>query len=275
MALVADVLVRILGYFLEPPWGPIAAQVCRAWHQAFQSALSAREPQALPPWRLRAGDYVTTRALVEWARANGAAWSATIVTAAAARGDLEMLRWATDAGAPWQWRVCADAAARGDLRVLRFASSLGVPLTSSICAHAAFAGQVDVLDWAVAAGAPWSAATVCLCAKWGTRAGVLRWLVLSRESDMWCFTCCGRPTVCASCSRYMWVVRSVGAEWLESELRAAGFQFGSPHLGAGGSFDWRPEYGEALLWVKASAPRSGVGPPAPVRPEDGPRGPGD
>jgi hypothetical protein len=262
MHLVDDVLRLILGRFLSPRWALIAARVCREWREAHQAARPAGGPAGPPLWKPGARDYVASRSLVEWARANGAPWSAEVVAAAARRGDFATLRWATEAGAPWSWRVCADAGLRGDLRVLRTARELGVPLTTSVCMYAAYAGRVSVLEWALAGGVPWDPTNVFLCATWGTQAGVLRWGVLTLGASIWCPACADRVTPCQTCCRFLWIIRLADAGRVEADLRAAGFPFGYPS--APSAFEWRPLRDECRVWKRANRPAP-VG-PAPAAP---------
>jgi hypothetical protein len=68
----------------------------------------------------------------------------------AARGHLKLLQWARANGAPWTARTCAYAARGSHLDVLQWAqaSANGCPWDESTCAMAAEGGHLNMLQWA-------------------------------------------------------------------------------------------------------------------------------
>jgi hypothetical protein len=80
-------------------------------------------------------------------------------TAAAAAGNLQLLRQARQQGLQWGV-VCAVAAAKhGHLHALQFLHEPGCPWREEVCAEAARHGKLVCLMYAHEQGCPWDATT--------------------------------------------------------------------------------------------------------------------
>src|ERR1700679_4306908 len=66
------------------------------------------------------------RHVIEWARANGAAWDESTCGGASSGGHLSLLQWLREEGCPWN--------------------------ATGVCNSAAYTGHLDVLKWAVERG---------------------------------------------------------------------------------------------------------------------------
>ena len=60
---------------------------------------------------------------LQWARANGCAWSVYTCGCAARGGHLKVLQWARANGCEWDDSICTEAAGAGHLEVLHWARS--------------------------------------------------------------------------------------------------------------------------------------------------------
>jgi hypothetical protein len=118
--------------------------VCTTWTRV--------SPPPLPPPPQREYETCTYAArgghlkLLQWARANGAPWTARTCAYAARGGHLDVLQWAQASGCPWDELTCALAAKGGHLEVLQWARTNGCPWSKQTCSSAAEGGHLDVLQ---------------------------------------------------------------------------------------------------------------------------------
>jgi hypothetical protein len=68
-------------------------------------------------------------------------------TAAAQRGDIEMLKYLHENGCPWDKNICKTAVRGRHLDVLKFLSENGCPWDESTCSAAASYGHLDILKY--------------------------------------------------------------------------------------------------------------------------------
>jgi len=102
-------------------------------------------------------------------------WDAETIEVGIHMGHARLVKWAASRGCePDEW-ACAAAAANGDLGLLRWLrTELGCAMDESTCAAAARGGFLHVLKWARAHGCAWDGATLC-GARAGSHFGVLEW----------------------------------------------------------------------------------------------------
>mmetsp|Transcript_18564 Transcript_18564/g.36984 ORF Transcript_18564/g.36984 Transcript_18564/m.36984 type:complete len:233 (-) Transcript_18564:40-738(-) len=105
----------------------------------------------------------------------GGLFDGTTCMAAAAGGQLRVLRWLRGRGCPWDWRTCSQAAKGGHFAVLRWAREQGCPWDEMTCYWAASHGHLGILRWAAGEGCPVNAAA-CLGAEYHGHREVLHWL---------------------------------------------------------------------------------------------------
>ena len=97
--------------------------------------------------------------LLKYLRAGGSKWDEDTCTYAAKGGHLEMLKWARENDCPWDKGTCWRAAKHGHLEVLKWARENGCPWDKQTCAYAAKGGHLEMLKWAREKGCPWNEKT--------------------------------------------------------------------------------------------------------------------
>ena len=112
--------------------------------------------------------------LLKYLRAGGSKWDKDTCTYAAKGGHLEVLKWARENDCPWDEETCAWAAENDHLEVLKWARENDCPWDERTCACAAGVGHLEVLKWARENGCPWGAWT-CETAAHGGHLDVLKW----------------------------------------------------------------------------------------------------
>ena len=117
--------------------------------------------------------------LLKYLRAGGSKWDKDTCTYAAKGGHLEVLKWARANKCPWDEWTCEYAAEAGHLETLKWACENDCPWDKWTCAHAAKGGHLEILKWARANDCPWDKWT-CANAAEGGHFEVLRW---AREND--------------------------------------------------------------------------------------------
>ena len=117
--------------------------------------------------------------LLKYLRAGGSKWDKDTCTYAAKGGHLEVLKWARANKCPWDEWTCEYAAEAGHLETLKLACENDCPWDKWTCAHAAKGGHLEILKWARANDCPWDKWT-CANAAEGGHFEVLRW---AREND--------------------------------------------------------------------------------------------
>ena len=73
--------------------------------------------------------------LLIWARENGHPWSYLTTTAAAIRGDLEIVKFLINIGCDHNYDVCKYAVIKGNLEMLKFARDNDCGWNIDVCAH--------------------------------------------------------------------------------------------------------------------------------------------
>ena len=126
------------------------------------------------PTRLLVRDFVVSKEMLQWARANGCPWNEYTCYYAATAGKLEVLQWARENGCPWDAGTCRAAAEGGHLEVLQWARENGCPWNAGTCEAAAERGHLEMLQWARANGCPWSKGT-CMAAAEAGHLEMLQW----------------------------------------------------------------------------------------------------
>ena len=111
------------------------------------------------PTRLLLSDFVVSKEMLQWARANGCPWNEYTSYYAATAGKLEVLQWARENGCPWDAGTCRAAAEGGHLEMLQWARENGCPWDEYTCEAAAGGGHLEVLQWARENGCPWNEGT--------------------------------------------------------------------------------------------------------------------
>ena len=102
------------------------------------------------PTRLLVRDFVFSKEMLKWARANGCPWKErTCDEIAAGGGHLEVLQWARANGCPWNSFTCKAAAREGHLEVLRWARANGCPW-NEFTGWSAAMNHPEVLKWFLA-----------------------------------------------------------------------------------------------------------------------------
>jgi hypothetical protein len=138
-------------------------------------------------------------------------WSAS--TAAAKRGDLEMLRWIREHGCNWnEHSILSEAASSGDVELAAWvkqqpgvvcnesamvaAAAKGhtamceylhaeqCPWNESACEGAAASGYVDTLRWLHEHGCPWNRGRVCASAARGGSIGALEYMLQQQQQGI-------------------------------------------------------------------------------------------
>lgn len=132
--------------------------------------------------RLVLRDFVSSVAMLRWARENGCPAVKTACQYAAQNGDLDVLKWARANGFPWNKLVCEFAAQGGHLDVLGWAHDNGCPWDAWTCASAALGGHFDILKWAWVRGCPMDKFT-CVFATMRGREDIVLW---ARENGCVC-----------------------------------------------------------------------------------------
>ena len=116
--------------------------------------------------------------LLKYLRAGGSKWDKDTCTYAAKGGHLEVLKWARESDCPWDEETCAWAAENDHLEVLKWARENDCPWDERTCACAAGVGHLEVLKWARENGCPWGALTCT----WAAKGGHLETLKWAREN---------------------------------------------------------------------------------------------
>ena len=128
------------------PWKGVWRCVCRTWMHLLQQYT-----------RLYLPIYITSVALLQWARVNRCPLNEWTCSAAATNGHLEVLQWLrVNECCPWNEYTCSNAAHNGHLEMLQWARANGCRWSSMTCANAAHNGHLEVLQWARANGCPWN-----------------------------------------------------------------------------------------------------------------------
>ena len=117
--------------------------------------------------------------LLKYLRAGGSKWDKDTCTYAAKGGHLDVLKWARANKCPWDEVTCAYAAYGGHLDVLKWARANDCPWDVGTCAAVAEVGHLETLKWARANDCPWDEWT-CAHAAYGGHLEVLKW---AREND--------------------------------------------------------------------------------------------
>uniref|UniRef100_A0A7S1Y7N8 Uncharacterized protein n=1 Tax=Sexangularia sp. CB-2014 TaxID=1486929 RepID=A0A7S1Y7N8_9EUKA len=85
--------------------------------------------------------------LIRDLRTLGHPWDVTCAASAARGGHLDVLQWVVANGAPWDASVPEGAAAQGHLHVLQWAFEHGVPVSGGVATAAAINGHTAVLTY--------------------------------------------------------------------------------------------------------------------------------
>ena len=117
--------------------------------------------------------------LLKYLRAGGSKWDKDTCTYAAKGGHLETLKWARENHCVWNSETCDLAAKHGHLEVLKWARANDCPWDKWTCAYAAEGGHLEVLRWARENDCPWDERTCELAAEDG-HLEILKW---AREND--------------------------------------------------------------------------------------------
>ena len=178
-------LTHYILLFINDPF--VCRFVCRLWRDLFPVEQSVRNRTRYMSW-LVANGYLE---LMKWARANGCPWEKYTCTAAARRGNLEMLKWLRDSSihgnkvAPWNEGTCDRAAQNGHLEVLKWLRSEDCPWGKGTCGGAAFGGHLEILKWARGYRedqtksldiCPWNLTVCCYAAEHGY-VEILKWAI--------------------------------------------------------------------------------------------------
>ena len=97
---------------------------------------------------------------------SGAPRDASVCTAAARSGNVDVLHMALNCGAPRDASLCTAAARTGNEDVLRMALNSGAPRDASLCTAAARSGNLDVLRMALNCGSPRNKEAIVAAAAW-------------------------------------------------------------------------------------------------------------
>ena len=113
--------------------------------------------------------------LLQWARANGCPWGPTSGSGARKGGSLRAQRHATGMCYPGYEHTSGEAARGGHIELLKWARREGCPLDESMCIWAAEGGHLETLAWARSEGCHWNSLTSAYAARYGWLE-VLKWL---------------------------------------------------------------------------------------------------
>eukprot|EP00588_Corethron_pennatum_P026107 CAMPEP_0194321338 /NCGR_PEP_ID=MMETSP0171-20130528/17552_1 /TAXON_ID=218684 /ORGANISM="Corethron pennatum, Strain L29A3" /LENGTH=211 /DNA_ID=CAMNT_0039079179 /DNA_START=367 /DNA_END=1002 /DNA_ORIENTATION=- len=112
---------------------------------------------------------------IDWVKRAGV-WDQLTCRAAAAGGQIRVMKWLRGRDCPWNWWASQAAAGGGHLEMLQWLRGEECPWGSWTCRAAAEGGHLEVLQWTVASGCPWDEWT-CKAAADGGHLGVLRWAI--------------------------------------------------------------------------------------------------
>jgi hypothetical protein len=115
--------------------------------------------------------------VLQFLHADGCPWDRRVPSAAASRGDLEILRWVIENGCSWDDYDVPDAAARGgNIEMMAWVQQLsGLAYTEATMAAAAFAGRTAMCKYLHAEQCPWDE-DACYPAAQHGHVDTLRWL---------------------------------------------------------------------------------------------------
>lgn len=85
---------------------------------------------------------------LKYARTSPYAEHNSLITMAAASGQIEVMQWLRDDGCPWNSDTCSTAAMRGRIESLQFAFEHGCPMTDYAARVAAEIGNLKCLKYA-------------------------------------------------------------------------------------------------------------------------------
>ena len=113
--------------------------------------------------------------VLKWARMNGCEWNWGTCMMAACNGHLEVLQWVRENGCPWHKRTYCAAAANGHLHVLQWARENGRELDAEVLRELAANGHLHILQWAKENGCELDAEALCTLAAENGHLHVLQW----------------------------------------------------------------------------------------------------
>ncbi|KAL6075637.1 Ankyrin repeat-containing domain [Balamuthia mandrillaris] len=188
----------------------IAARTCKRWYSCCPEQLRSK---------LSVSGACSSMSLLRWSLQNGYRLGENSSVAAAANGQLEVLRWLFS----WPYcpydatLVCFAAATHGHLKVLKWLRQRHIcrkNTSTGWMAEAARHGHLEILQWARAEGFPWpSQHGLPLCAIAAASRGhleVLKWL--RRNRCPWDHWTCHQAAAGGHLEVLQWAVEN-GCPW--------------------------------------------------------------
>ena len=176
-------------------WEHIAPKLGGTWTAMVSEACGEARSWPVPRGvkkKLSWSDTIRSVTMLRWCVRRGKSLTRSMAKAAAAQGNLDVLKCLHEDGCPWDAWTCRMAAEGGHFDMLKYAHENGCPWDEYTCECAAKGGHFDMLKYAHENGCPWDKET-CEWAAWG---GHLDMLKYAREN--------GCPWGAKTCQNAAW-----------------------------------------------------------------------